>query len=111
MNCKVALRWFLAEYFLIFVVANDPFSRYRIKDSTKKQSTRLETTSRSAYERKSLNVAIILPQDALNIRSLRGCITREMNKINSGKWNFLKDFNLDRFVTTIKNWKSITIIS
>lgn len=96
----------VAYCFLIYVTigyisgqANNPFRRYRIQDATSQITTTLEAaTPRINFVRKNLKVAIILPQDALNIRNLRGCITREIKKINDEKWNFLRDFNLDRFV-------------
>lgn len=72
----------------------NPFERFNNRYMTEMDTT--EDTTPIPIPRKNIKIAIILPQDALNMRNLRGCITREMNKINNGNWNFLKHFFLDR---------------
>ena len=88
----------------------NPFSRL----DNKEQQPILEEahisndTDNVKIQRKRIKIAIILPQDTLNMRNLRGCITREMNKINSGNWNFLKHFFLDSYTYVIyKTYKDI----
>lgn len=75
---------------------NNPFSRFVNKDRPSLDRADIRDSSEKV-RRKNIKIAIILPQDALNMRNLRGCITREMNKINNGNWNFLQHFYLDRF--------------
>lgn len=76
----------------------NPFGRFENKDEPSLDRADIRDSSESVkVKRKNIKIAIILPQDALNMRNLRGCITREMNKINNGNWNFLQHFYLDRF--------------
>ncbi len=61
----------------------------------------IEPTDNLVINRRNIRISIILPQDAMNLRSLRSCITKEMNKINSGNWKFLKHFYLDSYTYVI----------
>jgi hypothetical protein len=87
--------WQLATVYFILLdtrlqcLEKNPFSRLSNENVKKTKSTL------APVEKKFIKISIILPQDALNIRSLRGCITRETNKINNGNWAFLNHFQLE----------------
>ncbi len=79
----------------------NPFARLETNNNSKTSTKSTEPPENLVKNRRNIRISIILPQDAMNLRSLRSCITKEMNRINSGNWNFLRHFFLDSYTYVI----------